>query len=76
MPGQSDLSLYETFFEMEINLSDRFTALTPIVIRRSRASEIFLLIRRLSIYNEKKNSDTNPVTGAKVIRIPAGDTWF
>ena len=70
------MTLYETFFEMEINLSDRFTALTPIKIRQTKASEIFLLIRRMSIYNEKKQDNTDPVTGAKKIYRPAGDKWF
>ena len=70
------MTLYETFFEMEVNLSDRFHALTPIVIRQTKASEIFLLIRRMYIYNDKKKANEDPVTGQQVIRRPAPDTWF
>lgn len=69
------MSLYELFFQMELNISDRFPALTPIRIRKTKATEIFLLLRRLTKYNqnEKKNKTAD---GRKKIRRRAGDNWF
>ena len=61
---------------MEVNLSERFAGMTPFNIRREKAREVFLLIRRMAVYNEKKQKNTDPITGARVIRRPAGDTWF
>lgn len=50
--------------------------MTPFSIRQEKAKEVFLLIRRLSRYNENQNKDVNPATGKKVVRVPAGDKWF
>lgn len=61
---------------MEVNLSERFGGMTPFSIRREKAKEVFLLIRRMVVYNEKKQANTDPLTGTHVIRRPAGDTWF
>lgn len=61
---------------MEVNLSERFQGMTPFSIRQEKAKEVFLLIRRLSRYNENQNKDVNPATGKKVVRVPAGDKWF
>lgn len=70
--GQSTLSLYELFFEIELTMTERFPALTPLSIRREKAREVFLLTRRLQRYNEYKKQ-TN---GKKIIRKPASDDWF
>lgn len=72
------MSLYEIFFELEIILIERFPSLTPFTIRQTKATEVFLLIRRLDNYSEYKDKDikikdNKPV---KVIRRPAGDDWF
>ena len=61
---------------MEINLSERFQGMSPFSIRREKAREVLLLIRRMSVYNDKKAKSIDPVTGKNVIRRPAGDTWF
>ena len=71
MRGQSNLTLYEIFFELEIGISDRFPSLNPFTIRRTRSSEVFILVERLSNYNSyqgKKSKSKN--------RRLAGDNWF
>ena len=67
------MSLYETFFEMEVDLVECFPGMTIFQIRRERAAEVFLLIRRLSNQAEKKKKKKNK---KNVIRRPAGDNWF
>lgn len=57
---------------MEVGLCERFPALSPFTVRRTRASEVFLLMRRMQTYQKDK-----PQKGKKdVIRRPAGDDWF
>lgn len=67
------MSLYEMFFEMELSLCDKFPALTPFQIRREKAREVFLLVKRLKEHNQKNNEPNNR---PNVIRRPAGDDWF
>ena len=58
---------------MELNVCERFPALSPFDIRRERASEVFRLVSRINrsnIYREKES------TQKRVIRRPAGDDWF
>lgn len=45
----------------------------PVRIRRTRAAEIFLLIRRLNEYTEREKAEKG--TGGQIDR-PASDTWF
>lgn len=59
----------DLIFEMEINICSQFPALTPFSLRREKAWEVFLLMKRYSKYGKKK-------TKPKVIRRPAGDDWF
>lgn len=67
------MSLYEMFFEMELSLCDKFPALTPFQIRREKAREVFLLVRRLKEHTQNDNkSNSRP----NVIRRKAGDDWF
>lgn len=61
------------FFEIEVSLSERFPGMTPISIRRERASEVFLLVRRL---NSKTAKELANAGKKKVIRRKAGDDWF
>jgi len=58
---------------MEINICERFPALSPFDIRGKRAAEVFLLMRRLNNYTEYSNKDSGK---KKVIRRKAGDDWF
>lgn len=60
-----------------MGICTRFQALTPFQIRRERACEVFLLMRRLSDYTERERKKNPPAkNGKKVIRRPAGDNWF
>ena len=61
------------FFEMELSIVERFPSLTPFAIRKERAAEVFLLVRRLNNHTNKRNEQANK---KKVIRRPAGDDWF
>ena len=67
------MSLYEVFFEMEINICDRFPALSPFDVRRTKGAEVFLLMRRLNNYSDYQKKDSGK---KKVIRKKAGDDWF
>ena len=62
------MPLYEVFFDLELNLCERFPALTPFQIRKEKASEVFLLIKRLNDKGIHKKINK--------IRRPAGDNWF
>jgi hypothetical protein len=55
---------------MEMSLSERFPAMTPLTLRKERAHEVFLLINRMNRYSKKTKRQSN------VIRRPAGDDWF
>jgi len=56
---------------MEISICERFPALSPFDVRRTKAAEVFLLIRRMNNYNKQNKSGKK-----KVLRRPAGDDWF
>lgn len=69
----NDTPIYEILFSMEVKLCECFTGLTPLNLRREKAREVFLLIKRYNIYaaNEMKKKNKK-----KVIRRQAGDDWF
>ena len=49
--GENDtatVSLYELFFELEDNLCQRYSGLTPFVVRREKVGEVLLLVRRVN----------------------------
>lgn len=54
---------------MEMVISERFPCLSPFEIRKQKAYEVFLLIRRLNDYTTNKNKP-------KKLRRQAGDDWF
>jgi hypothetical protein len=56
---------------MEVNLCDRFVAFTPLQLRREKAREVFILIKRFNIYSKKQKKKKK-----KIIKKPAGDSWF
>lgn len=58
---------------MEVGISERFPSLSPVTVRRTRAAEVFTLIRRLNNYNAYRTKDSGK---KKIIRRPAGDDWF
>nr|DAV84565.1 MAG TPA: hypothetical protein [Caudoviricetes sp.] len=57
-----------------MTLCECFQGLNPITLRTYRSHEVFLLMKRLSKRNRRKNKIQS--TGTKVIRRPAGDNWF
>ena len=52
MDGSSDdaaaISLYETFFDLEDNLCQRYPALTPFAVRKEKVGEVLLLVKRIN----------------------------
>jgi hypothetical protein len=71
---QDDTPIYDALFEMEMSLSERFYAMTPLTLRREKAREVFLLISRYNKYSKK--NEKKQKNGKKIIRKPAGDNWF
>lgn len=68
-----DIPIYESLFEMEMSLAERFPSMTPLTLRREKAREVFLLLSRFKLYAKRQNKAKN---GARIIRKPAGDNWF
>ena len=64
--------VYDILFEMQMNLSERFPALSPLSLRREKAREVFILLSRYNRYARKLRRSG----GKKIIRKPAGDNWF
>lgn len=62
---------------MNIAICSRFPALTPFSVRMMPAREVFLLIRRLTIYDtaQKKKPENKYAKKGRIVR-PAGDNWF
>lgn len=69
-----DTPIYDALFEMEMNLSERFPSMTPLMLRREKAREVFLLINRYNRYSAKEKEKQK--NGKRIIRKPAGDDWF
>lgn len=62
---------------MELSICETFPSLSPFDVRRERAAEIFLLMRRLSKHNEHKaKKERKTSDGRKIVRRRAGDDWF
>jgi len=87
MDGSSNeaaaISLYETFFDLEDNLCQRYTALTPFIVRREKVGEVILLVKRINRKNlrEKGIHHTDKVwTDSKgnvhIRRQAKNDNWF
>lgn len=68
------MTLYQSLFETTNLLCKRYPALTPFSVRRERASEVFLLIRRINTH--PRTEQGRPVDSQGRIRVPAGDNWF
>lgn len=58
---------------MEVALSERFPALTPLAIRKEKATEIFIFVKRMNNYSSKLDKKGRRKS---VMRKPAGDDWF
>lgn len=75
------LSLYELMFNLTDQLCDRYNSLNPFMIRREKASEVFLLINRIKqTANKKVKSDEQIFyddKGNRIIRRKAkNDDWY
>lgn len=70
---EDNTPIYETLFDIQVNLCERFPAMTPLSLRRERAREVFLLIGRYNKHNKKQEKKKNQ---KQVIRRKAGDDWF
>lgn len=67
------LTLYQSLFEITEGLCKRYPALTPFVVRRERAKEVFLLLKRINSHPKEKKQN---VDSRGRILVPAGDDWF
>jgi signal transduction histidine kinase len=70
---QDNKTILESLFEVEVGISQQFSSISPLSLRKERAVEVFLFIRRylnyLKMQPKKKDKPK------KVMR-PAGDDWF
>lgn len=57
-----------------MQLCKAFPALSPFQVRRERAHEVFLLVRRMNTHPKTENGEKLDSKGR--IRRPAGDDWF
>ena len=57
-----------------MQLCKAFPALSPFAVRRERAHEVFLLVRRMN--TQPKNVNGQKVDKKGRVRRPAGDDWF
>ena len=49
--------------------------MTPLTLRKEKAREVFILIKRYNKYSKKQKKEAQS-GGKKIIRRPAGDNWF
>jgi len=61
-------------FNLTNELCKAYPALTPFSVRRERAKEVFLLVRRTNSKPRRKKGEEIDAQGR--IRRPAGDNWF
>lgn len=69
------MSLYQLLFDLQMNLCERFPNLTPFKIRRERAYDVFLLVRRLNEKNpgnseNNKRKEVKKVNGKTRVYVP------
>lgn len=64
-------SLYQTLFDVEVALCDRFPSLSPISIRQAPMREFCLLASRL-IDHQRREKKAKKYENWR----PAGDSWF
>lgn len=87
MDGSSDdaaaISLYETFFDLEDNLCQRYPALTPFVVRREKIGEVILLVKRINRKNQREkgiqHTDkvwTDSKGNVHIRRKAKADNWY
>lgn len=69
---EDDTPVPELLFEMEMNLCERFTSMTPLTLRKEKAREVYDLIVKYNRYSKKNESGKKK----RKIKKPAGDDWF
>ena len=75
--------MYETFFDLEDNLCQRYTALTPFIVRREKFGEVALLVKRINNKNLRdkgiKANDqvwTDHKGNVHIRREAKNDNWY
>lgn len=68
---QDNRPLDVIFFEMEVNICERFPGLSPLTLRKEKARDVFALFVKYANLNKGKKNNKR-----QVIRKPAGDNWF
>lgn len=75
--------MYEILFDLTESLCERYTALTPFIVRRERFGEVMLLIRRINAKNARgkgikaRDHVSRDDAGNIVIRREArNDNWW
>lgn len=77
-----NIDIYGTLYDMNVNLCDRFPALSPFSVRRERFHDVILIFARQISKNRQigtKNGEREFTTknGEKVIRRKATkDDWY
>lgn len=72
-----DTPMSQLLFEIEVLLSERFPALSPVSLRKTKAREVFKIINKLTIYSKKeKQKQAKAATTKHIIKKQASDTWF
>lgn len=71
-----DTPMSQLLFEIEVLLSERFPALSPISIRRTKAREVFKIINKLTVYSKKEKKQQARANAKHIVARQASDTWF
>lgn len=71
-----DTPMSQLLFEIEVLLSERFPALSPISIRRTKAREVFKIINKLTVYSKKEKKQQAKANAKRIVARQASDTWF
>ena len=54
---EDDTPVPELLFEMEMNLCERFTSMTPLTLRKEKAREVYDLIVKYNRYSKKNERE-------------------
>ena len=68
--------MYEVFFDLNINLCDRFTGLDPFTVRKQRFHDVMLIFRRLAERNKKKRKTEGYTKSGVTYRPAKNDDWY
>ena len=68
--------MYEVFFDLNINLCDRFTGLDPFTVRKQRFHDVMLIFRRLAERNKTKKKTVGYTKNGVTYRPSSGSNRF